>query len=387
MSRFILDARTAVPHFPGIGRYVSNLASALAPQLTAGEELTFLASPSTAGPAKTKIPASQAEEAFQLPGKSIIAPAAPFDIRQQWRIPSLLKRLRADGTALYHSPYYLMPYRTGLPTLLTFYDIIPLKFPKTVPARARLFFRLAATLALRAADRVVTISDAARQDLTSYFRVPASRVTVTPLAAGARYRPQPSAEIARVRRQYNLPESFILYLGINKPHKNLPALIDAYAQSASPHMPPLVIAGAWDNRYPQPKQHAARRELGDAVRFLGPVTERDLPALYTAATLFVFPSLYEGFGLPVLEAMACGTPVACSNTPSLTEVAGAAALYFDPLSVPEIRDAIIELSEDGRQRARRAEQGLARARRYSWQATAAATLRCYRELLGLPGEG
>ena len=387
MSRYILDARTAVPHFPGIGRYVSNLASALAPQLTAGEELTFLASPSTAGPAKARTPSSQAEEAFQLPGKSIIAPAAPFDIRQQWRIPSLLKRLRADGTALYHSPYYLMPYRTGLPTLLTFYDIIPLKFPKAVPARARLFFRLAATLALRAADRVVAISDAARGDLTSYFRVPASRVAVTPLAAGARYRPQPSAEIARVRRQYNLPESFILYLGINKPHKNLPALIDAYAQSASPHMPPLVIAGAWDNRYPQPKQHAARRELGDAVRFLGPVTERDLPALYTAATLFVFPSLYEGFGLPVLEAMACGTPVACSNTPSLTEVAGNAALYFDPLSVTEIRDAIIELSEDGRQRARRAEQGLARACRYSWQATAAATLRCYREMLGLPGEG
>ena len=117
------------------------------------------------------------------------------------------------------------------------------------------------------------------------------------------------------------------------------------------------------------------------------MNERDLPALYSAATLFVFPSLYEGFGLPVLEAMACGTPVACSNTPSLTEVAGAAALYFDPHSVTEIRDAIIELSEDGRQRARRAELGLARARRYSWQATAAATLRCYRELLGLPGEG
>ena len=381
MSRYILDARTAVPHFPGIGRYVSNLASALAPQLTAVEELTFLASPSTAGPTKARTPSSQAEEAIQLPGKSITAPAAPFDIRQQWRIPPLLKRLRADGTALYHSPYYLMPYRTGLPTLLTFYDIIPLKFPKTVPARARLFFRLAATLALRAADRVVTISDAARNDLTSYFRVPASRVTVTPLGAGARYRPQPSAEVARVRRQYHLPESFLLYLGINKPHKNLPALIDAYAQSASPHMPPLVIAGAWDNRYPQPKQHAARRQLGDAVRFLGPVNERDLPALYSAATLFVFPSLYEGFGLPVLEAMACGTPVACSNTPSLAEVAGGAALLFDPHSVTEIRNAMTELIEDSRQRTRRAEQGLARAGLYSWQKTAEATLRCYRHLL------
>ncbi|MYH62807.1 MAG: glycosyltransferase family 4 protein [Caldilineaceae bacterium SB0675_bin_29] len=385
MSRYILDARTAVPHFPGIGRYVSNLASALAPQLTAGEELNLLESPSSRR-AIASAPVPQAEGAFQLPGKSFIAPATPFDIRQQWRIPNLLKRLQADNEALYHSPYYLMPYRTRLPTLLTFYDVIPLKFPNSVPARARLFFRLAATLALRAADRVLVISHAARSDLLSFFSIPASKTTVTPLAAGARYRPQPSAEVARIRHQYRLPERFLLYLGINKPHKNLPALVDAYAQTASPHMPPLVIAGAWDNRYPQPTQHAARHELGDAVRFLGPVAERDLPALYSAATLFIFPSLYEGFGLPVLEAMACGTPVACSNTPSLTEIAGDAALNFDPLSVTAIRDAMVELIEDGRQRARRAEQGLTRAGRYSWQATAAATLRCYREMLGLPGK-
>ena len=380
MSRYILDARTSMPHFPGIGRYVSNLASALAPQLTAGEELTFLKSPS-ASPAVESAPVSQVEGASQLPGKSITAPATPFDIRQQWRIPSLVKRLQADNGALYHSPYYLMPYRTGLPTLLTFYDIIPLKFPNTVPVRARLFFRMAATLALRASDHVVVISEAARSDLLSFFSLPASKTTVTPLAARARYSPQPSAEIARVRHHYRLPESFLLYLGINKPHKNLPALIDAYAQMASRHAPPLVIAGAWDTRYPQARECAARLQLGDAVRFLGPVDERDLPALYSAATLFIFPSLYEGFGLPVLEAMACGTPVACSNTPGLAEVAGDAAVLFDPRSVTEIRNAMTELIEDSRQRARRAEQGLARAALYSWQATAEATLRCYRQLL------
>ncbi|MCY3711233.1 MAG: glycosyltransferase family 1 protein [Caldilineaceae bacterium] len=369
MSRFILDARTAVPHFPGIGRYVTNLSSALNPLLAAGEELTLLDGPAAAHPGKTS------------------APATPFDIRQQWRIPRLLKRLQADGQALYHSPYYVMPYRPGLPTLLTFYDVIPLKFPRTVPARARLFFRLAATLALRASDRVVAISQAACNDLRSCFRVPASRITVTPLAAGARYKPQPAAEVGRVRGKYSLPDRFLLYLGINKPHKNLPALIDAFARIASPPAPPLVIAGAWDDRYPQPKQRAAYHQLGDAVRFLGPVNERDLPALYSAAALFVFPSLYEGFGLPVLEAMACGTPVACSNTPSLTEVAAGAALTFDPHSVAEIRDAIAELVEDGPQRAQRTEQGLARAGLYSWQATAAATLHCYRHLLGHRGEG
>ncbi len=382
MSQYILDARTAVPHFPGIGRYVSNLAPALTPLLTDGESLTILETPTAPVPGNIATSAPELDRAPRLPGTTVTAPVMPFDIRQQWQIPILLKRLRADGAALYHSPYYIMPYRTGLPTLLTFYDVIPLKFPQSVPTRARLFFRLAATLALRAADRVAAISNAARSDLVSHFPVPASKVSVTPLAAGPEYRPQTASQANRVRQKYHLPSEFLLYLGINKPHKNLPALIDAYAQISSRHAPPLVIAGAWDNRYPHPKQRAASHQLGDAVRFLGPVDERDLPALYSAATLFVFPSLYEGFGLPVLEAMACGTPVACSNTASLTEVTGEAALLFDPHATAEIRDALAELIEDGSQRARRAEQGLARAGLYSWQATAAATLLCYRQLLG-----
>lgn len=370
MNHYILDARTAAPHFPGIGRYVRSLSPALIPQLTATESLTIINSPAAAGPAGTPAPRSN----------SLTSPVSPFDLSQQWRIPLLLRRLRADSPTLYHSPYYLMPYRTGLPTILTFYDLIPLKFPQTVSPRARLFFRLTASLALRVATRVVAVSHSARSDLISAFRVPAAKIAVTPLAAGPRYRPQPAAVVDRVRAQYNLPESFLLYVGINKPHKNLPALVDAYAQLASPRTPPLVIAGAWDDRYPQPKQRAARRQLSDAIRFLGPVPERDLPALYSAATLFVFPSLYEGFGLPVLEAMACGTPVACANTPSLAETAGDAARLFNPHSIPDIADAIAELLEDGRQRARRREQGLARAGRFSWRATAAATLNCYRKL-------
>lgn len=382
MSQFILDARTAVPHFPGIGRYVSNLASTLKPLLATHESLTILESPTSSGPVDSSASTLQWGRATKQPGTTVTAPVTPFDIRQQWLIPLMLKRLRAGGTALYHSPYYVMPYHPGLPTLLTFYDVIPLKFPQSVPTRARLFFRLAASLALRAADHVAAISDAARTDLVSSLSVPASKVSVTPLAAGSEYRPQPASEVGRVRQKYHLPEKFLLYVGINKPHKNLPALIDAYAQISSRHAPCLVIAGAWDHRYPQARERAARHQLEDAVHFLGPVDERDLPALYSAATLFVFPSLYEGFGLPVLEAMACGTPVACSNTASLAEVSNEAALLFDPHSVTAIRDAMVELIEDHSQRARLSEQGLTRARRYSWHATAAATLHCYRQLLG-----
>ena len=249
--------------------------------------------------------------------------------------------------------------------------------------KARLFFRLAATLALRAASLVAAISETTRDDLVHYFSVAPASISVTPLAADSRFQPQPSSEINRAREKYGLPARFVLYLGINKPHKNLPALVDAYALLAAPHAPPLVIAGVWDERYPQARQRAEQQQMGDAVRFLGAVDDADLPALYAAATLFVFPSLYEGFGLPVLEAMACGTPVACASAASLTETVGDAARLFDPHAVADIRDAMVELLEDGSLRSDLSAQGLARAHEFSWQATAASTLRCYRELLGV----
>ncbi len=378
MSHFIFDARTAIDQFPGIGRYVRNLTAALAPLLSADEQLTLLSNPA-ANATSGALHSGAADGAL---ARTVAASSSPFSIAQQWRIPLLLKRMQSGDPTLYHSPYFVMPYHTGLPTVLTFYDIIPLRYPHMVPLKGRLFYRLATTLALRAASRVFTISEAARSDLTRNFRVPSSRVTVTPLAAGAQFRPQSIAEAQRTRDKYGLPASFILYVGINKPHKNLPTLIDAYAQLSARIVLPLVIAGAWDERYPQPRQRAEHHQVGDAVRFLGPVNEADLPALYSAATMFVFPSLYEGFGLPVLEAMACGTPVACSNAASLTEFSGEAARLFNPHSVIEIKDAIADLLEDAPQRARRSEQGLAQASRFSWQATAAATLHAYRELLG-----
>jgi glycosyltransferase involved in cell wall biosynthesis len=174
-----------------------------------------------------------------------------------------------------------------------------------------------------------------------------------------------------------------LYLGINKPHKNLSRLLQAYRllrEEMGVETPLLVIAGAWDERYPEVKQQAAATELADSVRFLGPVPEADLPSLYAAATLFVFPSLYEGFGLPVLEAMACGTAVACSRSSSLPEVGGRTAFYFDPRDVAEMAAVIARPLRDKRLRAEREQQGLDQAARFSWQRTADETLAIYREL-------
>jgi len=143
----------------------------------------------------------------------------------------------------------------------------------------------------------------------------------------------------------------------------------------------LVIAGHWDPRYPQARRKAAELGLEDNVVFLGEVAEADVPALYAGAELFLFPSLYEGFGLPVLEAMACGTPVVCSNTSSLPEIVGEAAITFDPVDVAEMAGAIAKALADEGLRREMVEQGLAQASKFSWERTARKTLALYREVL------
>jgi alpha-1,3-rhamnosyl/mannosyltransferase len=172
-----------------------------------------------------------------------------------------------------------------------------------------------------------------------------------------------------------------LYLGSNKPHKNLVRLIEAWAAiQAEARDVTLVIAGAWLPQHPEPRQHAKALGINDRVCWLGPLPGTDLPALYTAAEAFIFPSLYEGFGLPVIEALACGTPVACANTSSLPEVAGNAALLFDPTQVDAIVDALQRLLGDANLRADLRHQGLTQAAKFSWSRTAQETLALYRTL-------
>ncbi len=357
----VLDARTAADHFPGIGRYVVNLARALV-QEAPDFPLVLLYDPS-------------APSRLALPDLTRVAcPVSPFSLRQQWAVP---RALRDAHATLYHSPYYLMPYRPGIPTVLTVHDLIPLLFPQQSSGRARLLFRWTMALALNIAQRVIVVSSATRDDLLVHFRVPASSVAVIPEAADPAFHPRPPGEVETVRRKYGLPESFILYLGSNKPHKNLPRLIEAWSQVTQYGIRnTLVIAGVWDPRYPEAHFLAERLGLQN-VRWLGPVPEADLPVLYSAATLFVFPSLYEGFGLPVLEAMACGTPVVCSNTSSLPEVAGGAAILVDPLDVGALALAVKRLWEDEALRQELRERGLEQAACFSWKHTVKETLAVY----------
>ncbi|MEJ5198743.1 MAG: glycosyltransferase family 1 protein, partial [Anaerolineae bacterium] len=300
-------------------------------------------------------------------------------------------------------PYYLMPYRPGVTTVLTVYDLIPLLFPEHSTPRARLLFRWTTALALRAAKVVIAISEATRADFLARFRLAAERIVAIPLAADPIFRPQPADAIAAVRARYGLPERYILYLGSNKPHKNLLRLIEAWRLAITSFQLPassLIIAGAWDARYPEPRARAEALGVGDRVRFLGPVAGADLPALYAGAALFVFPSLYEGFGLPVLEAMACGAPVVCSNVASLREVTSppgplsyeergseeaSAALLVDPLDVGALADAIRRVLADPALADELRARGLAQAARFSWARTAQETLAVYRRALQAGG--
>jgi glycosyltransferase involved in cell wall biosynthesis len=243
-------------------------------------------------------------------------------------------------------------------------------------------------LAIRAASYVIAVSQATRHDLLAFYHLPAQSVAAISEAAEAQFQPQTPAQVVRVCHQYALPQDYVLYLGINKPHKNLTRLVEAWHRvvhswengSETGSEPQLVIAGVWDARYPECKRRVEELGLTDRVRVLGFVPDEDLPALYSGAMLFVFPSLYEGFGLPVLEAMSCGAPVVCSNTSSLPEIGGQAALTFDPLDVGDIAAKIGEALCDRTLREEMREAGLRRAAQFSWEEVGRKTLAVYRSV-------
>ncbi|MCU0494239.1 MAG: glycosyltransferase family 4 protein [Chloroflexaceae bacterium] len=379
--RIGLDARYATDYFPGIGRYVAGLAAALA-ELEHGHTLVLIHNPA--------LPNSRHNlaELARFPGVELVATnARPFSLAEHVRLPLLARQLRLD---LLHSPYYVKPY-AGLPcpSVVTIYDLIGWKFPKTLSPRGRLLYRVTMSLAVRRSDSIITISQSARDDLAFVYRLPQERIAVTPLAADGRFRPQPPERVAALRAAHQLPPRYVLYLGANKPHKNLERLLRAWervvgASSESKLQTgdcKLIIAGHEDPRYPQARHMVTERGLSASVRFLPNVAEADLPALYSGAEIFVFPSYYEGFGLPPLEAMACGTPVLCAYGSSLPEVVGNAALTVDPYSAIDMAEGLRRLLHNHVLRQQLRESGLQRARQFTWRRTALATLPVYEGLV------
>ncbi|MFZ2424307.1 MAG: glycosyltransferase family 1 protein, partial [Anaerolineae bacterium] len=269
---------------------------------------------------------------------------------------------------------------------VTIYDIISHLYPAYLPsALHRALFEITTRLALARATHILTLSASAAADLQRVYGVDPGRITVTPAAADGRFRPASADAIHALRRRLGLPPRYVLFLGANKPHKNLLRLVEAWAKLKAQEATPsaaagvsLVLAGREDPRYVGIRAAIAQAGLQNDILVLGAVSEADLPVLYSGAEVFILPSLYEGYGLPVIEAMACGVAVACSNTSSLPEVVGGdAGVLFDPADSDEMAAVLRRLLTDGALRTTLQQTGLARARQFTWQRTAELTLAGY----------
>jgi glycosyltransferase involved in cell wall biosynthesis len=369
--RYAIDGRYIHDRCPGLARYVYNLVRALA-ALAPDRELVVVVDPSAPN-TRYDMPALAAARNVQL---------------RECRLPILStaeQRLATTGvlrgTSLYHSPAYSKPLWCGTPSVLTLFDATPFLVRDEVPGRcARLALRVAYALATRTARATITASHASADELRAVIGRRADRLSVIPLGVDPSFAPPSRAARADLRQRTGLPSSYLLYVGSNKPKKNLPALVDAWARVDT--RIPLVIAGPGHARYPAARERAAALGLESRVLFRGEVSPADLPVLLGGALAFVFPSLHEGFGLPPLEAMACGVPVACSNRAALPEVCGDAALLFDPGDAQAIADALARMLDDRNLREQLAARGHARAATFTWERTAAATLAVYDAVLG-----
>jgi glycosyltransferase involved in cell wall biosynthesis len=304
--------------------------------------------------------------------------------RVQWVLgeQALLPRMAARaGVDLMHSLASTAPLRGPFFKVVTVHDLIYARFPEAHQGLRDLGMRVLVPRAARHADRVIAISESTRQDLIRLLGIDAAKIDVVPQGVGANARPGAlSAEHARMR--FSLGERRVLLsLSAKRPHKNLARLIGGLAMLPAEARPLLVLPGyqTWHER--ELREHAASAGVAEDVRFLGWLSDPELEGLWDAAAAFVFPSLYEGFGLPVLEAMARGVPVACSNVSSLPEVAGDAALFFDPYDTAQISHALRRILDDAELRERLRARGREHVEAFTWERTASLTLASYERVV------
>jgi glycosyltransferase involved in cell wall biosynthesis len=299
---------------------------------------------------------------------------------EQFLAPLLLRRNKAD---LFHGTLNVVPLACPVPSVVTIHDLAFIRFPQTFRAYNRTYLDFATRLTARRAARILTVSEHTRREVIGLLGVPPERVVVTPNAARAHFRPPLPEALDQLRTRHGLPEQFLLYVGTLEPRKNLTTLLEAYVEVARQTNVALLIGGGKGWLYTPIFERLAALGLRDRVRFVGYIEEEELPLWYAAATAFVFPSIYEGFGMPPLEAMACGTPVVTSNTSSLPEVVGDAGIMVDPYNAAALATALIDVVRDADLRAELRARGLRRAAHFTWSATAERTLRAYEDAAGL----
>lgn len=307
---------------------------------------------------------------------------------EQLEFPNAAKRMNADIAFV---PYWAPPLRSDVPVVVTIHDVIPIVLPSY---RGGVLQRAYASLVRAAspnADAILTDSDFSKQDILKYLKVDEARVTVVPLAVEPRFTPAISDdELVRVQEKYALPERYVLYLSGFDPRKNIETLLQVYVWcgETTGEEYPLAINGSPDTLVTSNDgqrmtlQHMAESlDVLDVVRFIGRVDEADKPAVYAGARALLFPSEYEGFGLPPLEAMACGVPVVGSNASSIAEVVGNAGMLVEPKDARKMAGALIATCTDDELNNRLRQRALLRAAQYTWQRTAMETYSVFKKVI------
>jgi alpha-1,3-rhamnosyl/mannosyltransferase len=365
--RVALDARKL--HDFGIGTYIGELLATFI-ELGRPEELVVYLPPGEAG-ARLPPGAGRLERRVER--------ARPYSVAELWRLALAARR---DRVELFHAPHYVCPPWLPCPAVVTIHDLIHLRFPEhrrhlLAPLYARVMLRLA----VRRAACLITVSASTRRDLESRLGAPAGRIRVIPNGVAPRFRPSdgPAGLAARLVRLGVAPP-YWLFVGNPLPHQNHGGLLDAFA-GLPRELGRLVLVGIPPAARPAVERACAARALGERVVVQAPLPAAALPPLYQGALALVCPSLWEGFGLPALEAMACGTPVIAGERGALPEVLAGAGVLVDPTNVDALREAMHNLAGSDSLRAALGAAGLARARASSWRAAAEATLAAYREVL------
>ena len=364
-----LDARK-IDDF-GIGTYIQGLLGALP---GVGQPETLVAYLPPGRPPAPAIATVWGTRACWRP-----VAAGPYSLGELWQLPRAARRDRAD---LYHAPHYVCPPWLPCPAVVTVHDLIHLRFPVRhrhllAPVYARVMLRVA----VRRARRLITVSESTRRDLVERLGARPERIRVIPNGVGAPFGPpEPRDAGDSMLHELGVARPYFLFAGNPLPHKNLARLLEAFA-GLPPGLGRLVLVGIPPVARPSVAALCARPGLGARVRILPPVPAIVLARLYQSATLVVCPSLWEGFGLIALEAMACGAPVVAGNRGGLPEVVGEAGLLVDPTDVDALREAMYTLADQEPLRAALRARGLARARAFSWRHVAEATVAVYHEAL------
>jgi glycosyltransferase involved in cell wall biosynthesis len=356
---------------PGIGRYMKCLAESVTAQAPEYEYLLIL-------------PPDGEHRVYAPNARKLCTCLKYYSVREQLELPRILSRHKVD---LLHSPHFLLPLVRPCPAVATIHDVIYMACPEDLPSLAgRLYYRAMMTACSRMATRLITDSNHSKDEIVRYLKADVAKIEVIYPAVDPFFQSGADpAEVASVRSRFGIDRDYILYVGIYKPRKNHARLLKAFqlllktgARSR------LVIAGPMGEGKPILQRLATELGIAEHVVFTGFVNDADLRALYSGARVCVCPSLYEGFGFTVLEAMACGTPLVCSSATSLPEVAGKAALYFNPYKPEEMAVQLgLAFSSDSMRSALIADGGR-NLLRFNWTETARQTLTVYHQALQLP---